>query len=415
MELRSLVLCIYVILTSAIPQIAYTFNAQVPQIAQPGVKYHFTISPTTFRPGDGELNYKLEEAPPWLQINTSTGTLSGVPKPDDVGPVSFFIVAADNTGRAPMPATLIVAVLTRPQVGRGVSESLTRAGTRSGPASLLFPPKTAFDVDLSQGVFIPTPQTVYYATMNDHTPLPAWIKFDSSSLRITGTTPSIENQPQLAAVDIVATDIPGFASVKVSFSILVSHHSFLFGAVEENINIPLGEPVNITGLRNQLYLDGYLVSDDDLTSATATTPDWLQFDPRSLRIFGNPPNVSDANGTQNITIMASDRYGDTTTLLVRLKLNSSQLYRGQVGRLNATIGKVFSYRLKPQDLLREDLIALVQFNPRVDWLKYDDQSRTISGTVPWNLAPQVIVGNLTVMTKEQDMRYTQDFEINIGD
>ncbi|KAF2673724.1 hypothetical protein BT63DRAFT_451783 [Microthyrium microscopicum] len=404
-------LWLFASIANSTPQIAFPFNAQVPQVAKVGQWYNFTLSPSTFRTNTGAVTYSLAGAPSWLQLDASNGTLFGTPGQGDNGTPGFTITGTDDTGSANMAATLVVGDDGGPWLGADLALTLAKAGTRSGPTSLLYPPQTPITIDLSEGIFISGQKPVsYYATMSDHTPLPAWIIFDPKTLHITGTTPTLNNIPAQFDINVIASDVPGFCSVKVSFTIFISDHQFLFGSVEETLNIPAGDNVNLTTLKSQLQLDGKALQDQDFTTATALLPSWLQFDSQTMALTGMPPK---GTSMQNVTITAQDKYGDSTIVILRLNLGFGRLYTGYIGVLNLTAGKDFNHTFSRSDFVRTDLDISMDLGVVSRWLTFDQSSLTIQGTVPSSISPQTVQANMTITTPDQDLRDFQAFEFQV--
>jgi hypothetical protein len=411
--LLHIVIYLFLPLIIATPTLNYPYNAQVPQIAWVGLNYEWTPSPSTFKSGQGAITYKLDnQAPKWLQIGSTNGTLSGIPTSWDSVVSNFNIIASDDTGSVAMPTALVSQAISFPiQTFRPDStQALVKAGTRSGPNSIFFPPDTPFNIQFGSDFFasIHENNLSFYATMNDHTPLAAWINFNPKTLSVYGQTPRLPSQPMQFDVDVIASPVPGFAAVTVSFSMLVASHKFLFGNVEQTINVPSGEQVNASNLRNQLSLDGSRVTDDIFVNATADVPAWMKFDPHSISLTGQPP---DGTQSENITIVARDQWGDVTCMLLHLNFGYAPLYKATIGTLNATIGREFKYTFNATDFTSNDLDVKVELGSVSAWLSFDQSNLTISGMIPPTASPETSQANMTVTTKDNVLRYFQEFKI----
>jgi axial budding pattern protein 2 len=402
---------VFILGVIAVPQIVFPFNSQIPQVARVGEPYSFVLSQSTFRTDAGALQYSLTGAPGWLTIDGPNRNLTGVPSAGDVGSTRFTIVATDAAGPTTMQATLIVASSGGPRLGQDISLVLEGIGKRSGARSVVFSPTTPFVFDLPSTIFVETGTSVsYYATLADHSPLPAWINFDSSSLHFSGTTPQLDKFPQQFEISVIASDVPGFASVQTSFTIVVSSHDFHFSSFDDTQNVPVGDAVNIS-LRNACLLDGRPVTDSDFFFATAKTPPWLSFDSRSLNLFGMPPQ---STTIEDVSIEAHDRYGDVASMILHINLGYSQLYTGNIGILNATAGEDFHYNLNRSSFSQDDFRITMDLGSASGWLRFDPNSLSLEGTIPSATPAQTLQATMTVTSKDGIFRDVQRFELRIG-
>jgi hypothetical protein len=112
---------------------------------------------------------------------------------------------------------------------------------------------------------------------SDRTPLPAWISFDSSSRTFAGTAPPSE-YAQSFRIKLIASEVSGFGDSSLSFTMVVSNHTWLFTPFSQSINVVKGAEIRITGLKQKLFVDDSQAGDSDIQSATANVPSWLSFD-----------------------------------------------------------------------------------------------------------------------------------------
>jgi hypothetical protein len=149
-----LFLVLFESLVSALPQVAFPFNSQVPTLARANEAYAFQLASTTVVSGDGSaLTYSLAGAPAWLNLDSATRTLYGKPGQGDTGPNVFKIVATGNDGSAAMGCTLVVASNSGPALVGNISADLSRTGPLSGPTTLVLQPSSAFAITFSNDLF----------------------------------------------------------------------------------------------------------------------------------------------------------------------------------------------------------------------------------------------------------------------
>jgi axial budding pattern protein 2 len=380
-------------------------------MARVGDLYRFDLSPSTALSTLGAITYTLTQSPSWLQI-TANGILVGTPSTQDVGSVSFMIAAADETGSALMPATLVVANTPNLQIGSDAYNPLSTVGARCGITCILLPPSTGFSFAFPANALLGTTGSLtYYATNSDHTPLPAWIEFNPTTLVFSGTTPPAASLPESADISFIAAEFPGFASGQLQFTISVSQHELVFVPVRDVFNQSTGNTVDIMNLRGNLWLDGRPINDEDFTGATTDAPSWLQFDSSNIGFRGTAPV---AETTQTISIWAQDTYGDVASMVLQLNFGSEELYIGSVGVLNATAGTYFQYQLSPADFPEQNVSIAVNFGFSSTWLHFDRQNLSMAGMVPASAPSELIAANLTVTSADGKQQDFQSFEIQIG-
>ena len=409
MPMRITTLAIFIACAVAGPQVNYPLNQQFPPIARVDVPYSFQFAPTSFLGNSGSLLYSLSKSPTWLSLDEQTGTLSGTPRARDAGYIPFTVTAYGDAGTtASMDSTIFVSNDKGPTVQGNISQDLSVTGPLSGPQTVALQPSAPFNISFSPDTFNTSGGKLsYYATLSDHTPLPAWISFDEPSLQFEGTTP-MTSMPQVFNISLIASDMPGYASASFSFTIAVSNHQMVFVPISQTVNLTQGDIVNITGLKSELQLDQSPISDRDVQSATANLPSWLTFDNSTFDIAGTaPPTVSSCD----IAITATDIYGDTAEHTIHL-IFASKLFASKLGDLNITIGQPFEMEL-PQGILTNDSEKLtLDFGALSSELHFDSNTRTISGTVPSNVIPQDVQCSL-VATSEDGSSEVQRFKVEL--
>ncbi|THX46507.1 hypothetical protein D6D11_06833 [Aureobasidium pullulans] len=397
-------------LASALPQVAFPFNSQVPSVARANEAYAFQLAPTTFVSGDGStLVYSLLSAPAWLSLESTTRTLYGTPGQGNTGPNVFKIVATGNDGSTNMDCTLVVASNRAPTLAGNISSDLARSGPLSGPTTLLLQPLTAFAITFSDDLF-GDPGTIksYYATMADRTPLPSWLKFDSSSLTFWGMTPVLVTGSQTYGVDFIASDVAGFAGATTTFSLLISSNQLAFDTQTENITVTPEDSVTLGPFRRQLQINGGQISDSQIQRAVAKAPEWLIFQNSSLELTGTPPQGFES---QTISITVTDTYGDTAVKNIFLRSANASLFDHKIGNLTATAGKPFSYTLAPSLFSQSDLNIELDVGNASSWLAYDASKCQLEGTPP--ATAKASADTMTLIASSASDSETQTFFINL--
>ncbi|KAF2769665.1 hypothetical protein EJ03DRAFT_327271 [Teratosphaeria nubilosa] len=408
-------LCAVIATTLATPDISFPFNSQVPTVARVGSPYLFQFSDSTFAPDTTNFTYSLSDQPNWLALNGATRTLSGTPTQGDVGSISFTLSAADDSGAAHMPCTLVVSSDPAPQLEGDIVKELAASAnlSNSQPPVVTLLPSESFKFDFQQSSFVDIVQRklYYYATLTDHTPLPSWLSFDSSTLVFSGTAPVLSAFPQSWDIDLIASDVAGFAGATASFTVSIGTEQLTFVPAEQSVNISSGAQVLFTELKSQLYLNGQSLGLQNISSAYASSlPSWLQFDNATLAVTGTAlSNLSD----ETFSVTVKDEAGDSATATINLVTGNASLIVGSVGDLTAYSGQVFDY-VFPDSLFSGNGTELtVEFSPSVTWLHFDATARKIQGTVPSQPSTTSIAATLIATSTGSDETQTQTFTINV--
>lgn len=85
-------------LVTAILQVNYSLNVQLPPVARVDEPYQYQFAPTTFETDSGKVQYSLIGNPAWLSLDSNSRTLSGTPRISDIGEIDFKIAAAGSAG-----------------------------------------------------------------------------------------------------------------------------------------------------------------------------------------------------------------------------------------------------------------------------------------------------------------------------
>jgi len=399
----------------ATPEAALPFNSQVPTVARVGQPYHFQFSSSTFAPDTQTFQYHLSNGPAWLLLDAATRTLSGTPSSGDVGPAQFILSATDGDGTAHIGCTLIVSKDPAPALAGDISQQLTENVnlTSSEPMVLTVLPSSSFRLQFKHDSFIDIVERnlYYYATMTDHTPLPSWLIFDAQNLAFSGLAPQLTAVPLTWSIDIIASDVVGFAGSSASFSITIAAEQLVFVPQEQAINIIAGEDFRFTGLQNMLYRNGAKRDISALQSATASVPSWLKFDTTTLALEGAVPANT---GSTNVTVTVRDKLGDQASALLYLVSPSGSGFAGEVGRLTAHEGDGFSYQFPRSLFSVPDPQLLVVIPETAQWLHFNAASRALYGTVPTSKKRSTVHATLKLTSPALPSAQSQVFEIDIA-
>ncbi|KAH9881242.1 hypothetical protein J1614_001738, partial [Plenodomus biglobosus] len=410
--MAKLVLCIALmpLLATASAQINYPLDQQLPPVARVGSPFLYQFAPTTFS-GSQILHYALTGNPSWLSLDDESRTLTGTPRSSDAGFANFNISATgDNGSVASMPSKLFISTDSEPVPKADISEPLSAAGQLTGPKTVTLKPSKQFTITFPSDSFDSKGMELsYYAMLSDHTPLPAWIRFDASSMRFTGTTMATTT-PQSLEVVLIASYTPGFAESSVSFTISVSQHTLGFRPFGQTINVANGQEISVKNVKSKLLLDGSSISDSKIQSVSADIPTWLTFDTETFAISGEAPADTTS---QDVVITAQDEFGDFADYTIHLVFDS-EFFAGNIDDLNATLGEHFSYVIPRSILAKGDERVTIDFSALSDDLTFDPETLTISGTIPSDFALQNVECLITATSADGSSHDTQAFHINVS-
>ena len=377
-------------IAGANPDIQFPVNSQVPPVAQASELYNFVFAKSTFTSASAHITYALAEEPAWLQLDSGTRTFSGWPGSNDVGTVTFQLLASDEQGHTALSVTLVVVEDGGLEVGRSIPSQLAGFGVSSSPTSISFYPLQSFAFNLSLDTFLRTSSsTNYYATSEDNSPLPSWLDFDASIFGFSGTTPPLVSPtatPQTYGVRVVASDVPGFSEASAAFQIVVGYHILSFSVADLNINATSGKEVASSPLRQALNLDGKLVQNTDIASVSTNAPRWLVLDQENISVSGIPP--ADATSL-SVTISVMDVLGDFANVTVNFSFtsNATRLFLDDAPVVNATIGQEFTYTISQTSIAVENVTVVADLGSASAWMAFNPSNLSFNGNVPQNLAP----------------------------
>ncbi|KAK4551951.1 polarity establishment/cellular polarization [Recurvomyces mirabilis] len=255
----------------------------------------------------------------------------------------------------------------------------------------------AFEFHFQQNSFIDIVhrQLYYYATLGDHTPLPSWLLFDPADLTFSGQAPLLSAMPQSWSIELIASDVAGFAGATAAFSLAIASHSLSFVPMEQYVNITGGSRLNFTTLFSQLHQTAVGGQGIQLASVTTSSfPPWASLNNTTLVVTGNVP---DDAMDQSFSVSVTDTLGGSAT----------------IGTLIAHAGQPFFYHFDDSLFNEPNLTLSVVLPVAATWLQFDTASSDLTGTVPSQTAPTGITAMLVAKTSALAAVQTQGFTISV--
>ncbi|KAL7908989.1 hypothetical protein GGI35DRAFT_423365 [Trichoderma velutinum] len=365
------------------PTLSFPFNAQLPPVARPNELFSYAFSPNTFR-SDLNMTYTLGQHPKWLSIESENRRLYGTPKDEDIPPgevvgQQFDLIATDNSGSAFMNATLVISRNPPPSIQVPLSQQMDNFGQFSAPSSILSYPSTEFHYTFDPKTFGTGKNLNYYASTNDNTPLPAWIRFNDKTMTFSGRTPDFETlvqPPQTFDFNLVASDIVGFSGTCLSFAIVVGSHKLSTDHPVILLNATRGSKASYDGLAKGIQLDNEAIQPSSLNVSVENMPSWLTLDHTTLLLEGTP---SGDDHSTNFTVVIHDSFTDTLNVFVQVDV-ASGLFQSNLEDVKIQPGNDFSLDLSSHFRDPNDIELQVDVEPQEGWLQV--HGLKMSGNVP---------------------------------
>ncbi|KAL7789981.1 hypothetical protein V8C37DRAFT_385002 [Trichoderma ceciliae] len=365
------------------PTASFPFNAQLPPVVRIDQLFSYSFSPNTFR-SSSNMSYSLGKHPSWLSIESESRRLYGTPKDQDIPPgkvvgQQFDLIATDSIGSTSMNATLVISRNQPPSVHVPLSQQMNNFGQFSAPSSILSYPSTDFHFTFSPTTFGTGGDLNYYASSNDSSPLPAWIKFDDRTLTFSGKTPAFESliqPPQKFDFSLVASDIVGFSGTSLSFAIVVGSHKLTTDHPVILLNATRGSKASYNGLGEGIRLDDKAIRPSSLNVSVEDMPSWLSFDHATLLLEGTPKGNDHST---NFTIVIHDSFADTLHVHVQVDV-ATGLFQSSLKDIKIQSGDDFSLDLSSYFRDPKDIELKIDIDPVEGWLQVEGFK--VSGNVP---------------------------------
>ena len=342
--------------------------------------------------------------PAWLNIDPTTGTLSGTPSPESVGEHTVTITASDSSGEtASQSFQLVIDPANRAPTLTQIEDQTTDEGS-------------LFNLDVSSNFEdLDGDALTFSATLENGDSLPDWLSFNSETGVFNGTP----RNDDVGAIEVVVTASDGSETISSTFAIDVENtndgpvveSSILNATTDEDaaFSLDVSENFSDQDLGDTLTFSATLENGEPL-------PSWLSIDPESGELTGTPENGD--VGTIQISVTASDG-GATANNVFSLTVentNDEPVVTTDIGDQNVLEDSSFlldaSEHFDDADL--GDTLSysatLQNGDPLPDWVSVDSESGHISGK-PLNAD----VGELeiTVTASDGENATSQSFALTV--
>lgn len=397
------------------PTVTYPIDSQLPPVARLNEPFSYEFPSSTFSSLE-PMTYNLTKAPRWLSLGPNTRRLSGTPKKVDMAGrdlVEFDIelTASDGSGTTAMTSRFVISKQQAPIVELPLDQQLSNSSYFYAPSNLLFLPSTMFGFVLDGMTFSSTSGPLrYHAIMADNTPLPSWIVFDEGTMSFQGRSPdltSLVQPPQTFELQLIASDIAGFAGSAIRFQFKIGTHLLAFRHAKLVVAASPGR--NFTSPKLDLQLDGKTAGMEQLVSVTAKTPTWLDFDDLMLMLRGVP--LQDVK-TTNITITALDTYGNSAEATVTITIEEP-IFIGHVEDVSPAVGDTVSIDLSSVISNISEIRLDVVSKPVLPWLSIDPAQMQLTGLVPDTLLESAYLVTIQATSRVSGRTESIQFDLTL--
>ncbi|KAG6891548.1 hypothetical protein C0992_004406 [Termitomyces sp. T32_za158] len=393
---------------------------QLPLIARVDKPYLWSLSPRTFTSTNGPIIYSTSTLPPWLSFDPGTLTFHGTPADEDQGYPKIVVTGKDSSGTLSENFTLVVTKNAEPTVNLPISEQFSvpapflssvfvmssKTSKLTESPALRIPPKWSFSIGFQYETFLSSTQLYYDARQRDGSPLPTWMKFNSTAITLNGVTPeeSQVSQPAIISLSLYASDREGYSASSLPFALVVSEHELTMSTSPAILNITTETSFSISfvselGLLG-ILVDGRPIKENEIKTLVIDTSEynWLKYDVGSRILSGDPGNA--ALGQTFPLLVNIEAFNQTLRVPLGLEIVSSYFLTAILPPIQGIPGKMIEYDLKRDfsDVTKheDDEVTVAYDSPKAEeWLLYHHESGKLAGTVPSDFKEQQITVTFT--------------------
>ena len=337
--------------SNAMPEISGT----PPRMIKVGVAYAFT--PQAMDPDADALTFSVSNKPGWLDFNTNTGALTGMPllgserTYNDIG----ISVTDGNLSASLSPFSITVEPVTAPNMPPEISGTPAAAVT-TGDNYAFTPAASDPDGDM-----------LTFAVQN----MPGWATFNNQTGALSGT-PAAGDEGVYQGIAISVSDATASASLP-AFSLTVN---------PANVMPMISGTPAVSVVAGSSYSFTPTASDpngDTLTFTVQNLPDWATFDASSGQIAGTP-QMSDVGPWNGIEISVSDGVFSAALPTFTITVTAANLapqISGTPGNA-VNVGQAYSFTPTANDAEGDTLVFTIQNPP--SWAQFDSATGALTGT-----------------------------------
>ena len=325
------------------------------------VGQNYSFRPTASDPDGDTLTFSISNKPDWLDFNSNSGALSGIPQQGDVGTHSNIDITVSDGSLSASLGSFTITVAAAPNNNRAPTISGTAPSTATVGAAYTFTP-TASD---------PDNDTLTFSIQGR----PSWASFDSSNGRLSGTPAAgdigTDSNIRISVSDGQLTaNLPAF-SITVQAAPNNNRAPTISGTAPSTVTV--GAAYTFTPTASD-------PDNDNLTFSIQGRPSWASFNSNNGRLSGTPA-AGDVGTDSNIRISVSD--GQLTanlpafSITVQAAPNRAPTISGNPSN-EVVVGSAYSFTPTASDPDNDNLTFSIQGRP--SWASFNTSTGRLSGT-----------------------------------
>ncbi len=389
------------------------------QVATENAAFSFVLPVNAFSDmdADDQLTFTATLAngqalPDWLHFDAAQQAFTGKPANGDVGLLQVLVTASDGDG-ASVSDIFNIDVVNVNNLPVNVIPLADQTASEDSPFSCVIPAGSFADMDAGD-------QIVLSASLSNEKALPAWLSFDPQTGSFSGTPRN--GDVGVVSVRVTATDSSGAKTFDV-FDITVANTNdgpVAGVAITKQFAVEDADFVFILPAAAFSDMDaGDILSYSATLADGSALPDWLTLDAANGYLSGKPGS-GDA-GDLSITLTATDTAGlsaSQTFSLTVINANDAPTLAASIIDQLLTTNVAYSFTLPDGTFADADegdtlvlSATLAGGGVLPDWLKFDAQSGTFSGTP--TMADSGLISVTVTATDQSGASVSDSFDLEI--
>ena len=395
--------------------VVHPIDNQLPLIARVNQPFNWTFLPQTFNSSDGSLAYTTSSLPAWLYFDASSQNFYGTPSPADEGSPEITVTAHASGSSASSKFTLCVTHYPPPTLNIPISDqfnnhnpsisSVYLLGPNSAIATtnptLRVPHEWSFSIGLEGNTFVSNNSLFYELRLSNGSDIPDYMVFNSKTITLDGVMPTGDKMasPLTLPFLLYASDQEGYSASTLPFTVVVADHEL----AQEAMALPT---INITTLNQFSFsllsladftgvtVDGGPIQPSNISALDIDVSgykDWLSYDAPSRTLSGHP-GINITGSHPQLPVTLTTIFNQSIRTSVTLALVPSYFVLPELPSIHVSKGDAIQFLLSQwfsnstEDQQHKDANITAAFSPNeaANWLRFDQPSTKLTGTVPWD-------------------------------
>lgn len=406
---------------------AFPLDAQRPSIARVGKAFELQISNDTFESTTSgvQINYEAFDLPSWLSFDSGARTFTGTPQKHDLKDglttnVPITLQGTDPSDNEKLNKSYEIVLTNKKNIdvvsNFNLLALLKNYGSTNGDGGLILKPNQEFNITFDRDSFTNEDYITSYFGLSEpyNAPLPSWIVFDPNNLKFSGVAPIAHSEiaPQMTYnFALGATDINGYTSASIPFSIVVGAHE-LTTSIQNTLMINVSKTGSFEYKLplDYVFLDDKKISNNDLGDIeTLNAPTWVSLNNGTLT--GKMPMDNGSPSKVNFSVAVHDTWHDSIYWNFEVASTHKLFATNSLPDINATRGEWFQYHFLPSQFTDIDetkvSVDFTNSSQNHDWINFKSSNLTLMGKVPDDFQHL----SIALVAKENSLRQHLDFKL----